>query len=205
MAVRAIAVGVVAVLAAAAVAAEATVASLNERVTAAFTRGEGGKLRLLSAPFRIRPGVDVAAAGLSNRLLRLDYRAEADALPAAGTFRSSPDFLEIWIRGFADGELEQFPGRFHIDLEGNVLRAIRRASGEEKEEEVPEIWLEPEPLGLYGADGVPVIKPVRLYALPPHVVQAVLAAEDVRFTSHSGIDPIGILRAAWANFQAGDI
>jgi hypothetical protein len=73
---------------------------------------------------------------------------------------------------------------------------VRRILGSPEQKEIEEIWLEPEPLGLYGAGGVPVIKPVRLDALPTHVVRAVLAAEDVRFTSHSGIDPIGISRAA---------
>lgn len=38
--------------------------------------------------------------------------------------------------------------------------------------------------------------------LPPHVVEAVLAAEDVRFFSHHGVDYRAIVRAAWANVQA---
>ena len=39
--------------------------------------------------------------------------------------------------------------------------------------------------------------------LPAHLVHAVLAIEDRRFYSHPGLDPIGIVRAAWANVQAG--
>ena len=46
---------------------------------------------------------------------------------------------------------------------------------------------------------------VALDALPPHVVQAVLAAEDVRFFSHHGVDYKAITRAALANYQAGRI
>ncbi|HTL35159.1 MAG TPA: transglycosylase domain-containing protein [Kofleriaceae bacterium] len=38
--------------------------------------------------------------------------------------------------------------------------------------------------------------------LPPQVVEAVLAAEDVRFFSHHGVDYRAITRAAWANYQA---
>ena len=39
--------------------------------------------------------------------------------------------------------------------------------------------------------------------LPTHLVQAVLATEDRRFFSHPGIDPIGLVRALWANWKAG--
>jgi penicillin-binding protein 1A len=39
--------------------------------------------------------------------------------------------------------------------------------------------------------------------LPRHVVDAVVAIEDRRFFEHWGIDPIGVLRAAFANMRAG--
>lgn len=39
--------------------------------------------------------------------------------------------------------------------------------------------------------------------LPPHFVQALVATEDRRFFSHFGVDPIGILRAAYTNYRAG--
>jgi len=38
--------------------------------------------------------------------------------------------------------------------------------------------------------------------LPPHVWQAILAVEDRRFFDHFGVDVFGIVRAAWANYQA---
>jgi penicillin-binding protein 1A len=38
--------------------------------------------------------------------------------------------------------------------------------------------------------------------LPGHLVQAVMAAEDVRFYSHHGVDYRAMLRAAWANVRA---
>ena len=46
---------------------------------------------------------------------------------------------------------------------------------------------------------------VQLEKLPRHLIQAVLAAEDRRFYSHPGIDPIGVGRAAYRNLLAGDI
>jgi penicillin-binding protein 1A len=46
---------------------------------------------------------------------------------------------------------------------------------------------------------------VRIDELPAYVPQAVIAIEDRRFHSHFGIDPVGLARAATANFRAGRI
>ena len=45
--------------------------------------------------------------------------------------------------------------------------------------------------------------PVRVAELPPHMAHAVLAVEDRRFYEHPGIDPLGLVRAVFANLRAG--
>ncbi|HYO78688.1 MAG TPA: PBP1A family penicillin-binding protein [Thermoanaerobaculia bacterium] len=57
---------------------------------------------------------------------------------------------------------------------------------------------------VYGTDWRPT-PPVLLEQLPPHIAEAFIAAEDVRFRRHVGVDPIGILRAAFTNVRAGGI
>src|SRR5215213_6616344 len=57
---------------------------------------------------------------------------------------------------------------------------------------------------VYGTDWRPT-PPVLLEQLPPHVADAFIAAEDVRFRRHIGLDPIGILRAAFTNVRARGI
>jgi penicillin-binding protein 1C len=52
-----------------------------------------------------------------------------------------------------------------------------------------------------GAGGVRSI-PMTAAAVPPALAAATIAAEDHRFRSHPGIDPIGIARAAWRNLRA---
>jgi penicillin-binding protein 1B len=47
--------------------------------------------------------------------------------------------------------------------------------------------------------------PILIDQLPRHVADAVIAAEDVRFRRHIGIDPIGIARAMMRNVRAGGI
>ena len=59
-------------------------------------------------------------------------------------------------------------------------------------------------LRLYGAEWR-TTDPVKIEDLPDHVVNAFLAAEDVRFRSHFGIDPLGIGRAALANVKAAGV
>ncbi len=43
--------------------------------------------------------------------------------------------------------------------------------------------------------------PVKLDQVPPIVQSAVIAAEDRKFFKHGGIDPLGILRATWADVR----
>jgi penicillin-binding protein 1B len=57
---------------------------------------------------------------------------------------------------------------------------------------------------LYGS-GWRVTPPVLIGKLPRHVSDAFVAAEDVRFRHHIGIDPIGIARALFANLRAGGV
>lgn len=59
-------------------------------------------------------------------------------------------------------------------------------------------------VSLYGAEWR-VAEPVDLEDLPDHVGNAFLAAEDARFRSHFGVDPIGIGRAAVSNIAAGGV
>lgn len=60
----------------------------------------------------------------------------------------------------------------------------------------------PPQITLLAADGTPIARngaitaePVRVDALPPHVVEAFLAIEDRRFYYHWGVDPRGVARA----------
>ncbi len=59
-------------------------------------------------------------------------------------------------------------------------------------------------VSLYGSEWR-VAEPVVLADLPSHVPNAFLAAEDSRFRSHLGIDPIGVGRAAVSNIAAGGV
>ena len=57
---------------------------------------------------------------------------------------------------------------------------------------------------LYGVDWR-VTPPVRIDRLPKHIADAFIAAEDVRFRRHPGVDPFGMARAFVANVRAKGI
>ena len=57
---------------------------------------------------------------------------------------------------------------------------------------------------VYGTDWR-VSPPALIGELPPHVAEAFMAAEDVRFRSHIGVDPVGVARALFTNLRAGGI
>jgi len=61
-----------------------------------------------------------------------------------------------------------------------------------------------EVLRVYGS-GWRITPPVLVEQLPRGVADAFIAAEDVRFRRHIGVDPIGIFRALFANVRAGGI
>jgi penicillin-binding protein 1A len=48
-------------------------------------------------------------------------------------------------------------------------------------------------------------EPLRLKDFPPFLPAAVVAVEDRRFWHHPGIDPVGLIRAAWVNITAGRV
>lgn len=59
--------------------------------------------------------------------------------------------------------------------------------------------------GILGERGDRPPDPIDVTTLPPHVIGALLAAEDRRFFRHAGIDPIGVARAAITNVFAGKV
>jgi penicillin-binding protein 1A len=66
------------------------------------------------------------------------------------------------------------------------------------------------PLRIYTADGHLIGEfgeerraLVRIQDVPEIMKQAILAAEDERFYQHPGVDTLGVLRAAYANFTSG--
>lgn len=74
------------------------------------------------------------------------------------------------------------------------------------------VYARPETLTIEAADGeiLQQVGPVsheklKIWQIPDRVQQAFIASEDSRFENHRGVDIQGIIRAAFSNFQAGEV
>jgi penicillin-binding protein 1A len=76
-----------------------------------------------------------------------------------------------------------------------ALDAVRR----------PSLTLEDRSGKIIATFGDVVGEPLRLNQFSPFLPAAIVAVEDRRFWHHFGIDPIGLLRAAWVNTVAGRV
>ncbi len=148
------------------------------------------------------PGKRVVLPALEKKLQRLDYR-ETDAQPAKkGEYRLTDRGLEIY---FSDLKLpekarEGFPAA--ITLERGTIRDIRQIGARAS---LPLAELEPEVIMRFLGEDREVRRLVSFADIPGHLVNAVVAAEDSRFFTHFGIDPLGLLRALYANIRHGAI
>ncbi|MGH7803070.1 MAG: transglycosylase domain-containing protein, partial [Candidatus Binatia bacterium] len=170
----------------------------NYEISAFLSDRSFPPIRIYSGPFVLRAGLDLDGSHVFDRLRRLDYSEAGEGALAPGTYRRRKGSLEIGLRGFQDAFGDIPPEAVRLALGGKVVTSIDRLGGEKGELRA---LLEPELVGTYTGGVTGERRPVVLDDLPPHVVRAVLAAEDARFLSHPGIDPIGILRAAWVNLR----
>lgn len=181
------------------------VKGLEDIVSAKF---EGRKWqfpsKIYSDSYLLYVGMNLRREDLMDKLRRLGYR-ETRANPQAKgeyAFSRRDGQLEIYLHDFVY-PLEAFRGiPVRIALQGAT---VARMENLESGEEIFSLELEPELVtGLY--DRIwEERRLVHLSEVPPLLVRAVLAVEDERFYSHRGIDPVGILRASWANLRSGAI
>ena len=170
---------------------------LEETVTAKF---EGKKWffpsKIYSDSYLLYVGVNVRVEDLTEKLRRLGYFETQAAPRRKGEFRVARGAIEIFLHDFAFPTEPRTGVPVRLSLQGSsVARIENLATGKD----MFDLELEPELVtGLYERIWQER-KVVKLADVPPLLVNAVLAVEDERFYSHSGIDPIGILRAIWVN------
>jgi len=148
--------------------------------------------RLFTAPSQLRPGDDVSAEEI------------VDELEAAG-YSTSPDNPIGWYRVRPDG-IEVHPGRnsyFHgrdafIALQDAQVTRIRDLN---HDSELEVYFLEPRLVTHLSGRNRDKRRLVKFEQLPPHLVNAILAAEDKRFFQHAGFDPIRVVKAALVNLR----
>lgn len=166
------------------------------------------QVRRLRLPTRIYADYMPLAAGnalqvddLLEKLDRLGYR-EAKTLAQPGEFKRDGGAIDIYTRAFQrqDEDYPATPLRLTIaKSQVESVVSLREARPLER------AALEPELLTSVLSEELENRSPVTLDQVPKHLQDAVVVTEDVRFWSHPGVDPFGIVRAVFRNLKAGGV
>ncbi len=156
---------------------------------------------VFSRPLQLHKGQRISPQEVVAHLNALRYQNK-DSLEEPGTFHVSGDEVSLHLRrpspagGYSSG------AKVSVSFQDKWVASIRTLPGGAA---LDHIKLEPVPVTpLFGEDRAKS-RWVPLNEVPEHLVQAVVATEDRRFFDHTGIDPLGILRAAFEDLRAQEV
>ncbi len=156
--------------------------------------------KVYSRPLELFKGQQLATGQLDYELTQLGYRWVEHA-KAPGQVKKTNKGIAIYSRGFrfADGDEQGF--LVEVSLQKNTITDLRQPSGASK----ALLRLEPQLVGgIYPAHNEDR-ELIQLNDLPNGFIETLLAVEDRNYYTHYGISPWGIVRAMWANIQAGSV
>ncbi len=158
--------------------------------------------RVLSDITVIYPGQGVNRSLLGKKLEHLGYRQSSQSPAKKVEMLYSASMIEIFLNDVKNPQQtrEGFPAV--IVFSGPRIASIAHARTRAP---VPILELEPEELMRFYGPEREQRRLVSIQHVPRHVIHALLAAEDSRFFEHRGLDPVGILRALYANLRYGHI
>jgi penicillin-binding protein 1B len=150
----------------------------------------------------IYPGQRLNIRLFREKLKRLGYRKVDHRPKKKGEMLSTSEFLEIFLHDLdiPSQKRRGFPIRIiFLEDEIDTIKNLK------DDEFIPILELEPEELMRFFGTEREQRNLVSIETIPDHVVNAVIAAEDIRFYSHRGLDPRGIFRAFLVNLRHGSI
>jgi 1A family penicillin-binding protein len=159
-------------------------------------------LRIFSTPFPLDPAAPMEKARLQVRLTHLGYRPVSRKVQTPGEYRFLPTSVDLYLRDFLypDGLIRGRPIRLLLEN-----HHITRALSLPDEQDAGPVALEPQLIGGLLETSRQVRDWIPFAAIPPQIIDAVLSIEDHRFYEHIGVDPRGILRAAFQNLKGGTV
>ncbi|MFH1059137.1 MAG: PBP1A family penicillin-binding protein [Pseudomonadota bacterium] len=150
----------------------------------------------------IYPGQNLDLGAMATRLRDLDYRRVEGPPRKPGEWRQSGSGLEVHLRELNTPNRRREALPLGLTFASGRLAAILRT---DTRQELSIAELEPQEVMEFFGPEREMRSLVALKDVSPHLVHAVLAAEDADFYSHSGISPLGMLRALWVNLSHGSV
>jgi penicillin-binding protein 1B len=166
-------------------------AKLGKRLSLAATK-------FYAAPVVLYPGKQLSLAELESRLPRLGYE-EDSGIPEVSYYRTESD-SQILVYNDPSVPVDS-DRRVEITFDENGIRFIRDRSDQK---DIEKFSLKPGMLSNAIGKNREKRRYVSYREIPEVLINAVVAAEDRRFFSHGGIDPIRILQALIIDIRAGD-
>ena len=177
----------------------------NEVIRRVNDRSVSSSSVVMSGPFQLIRGMNVEKSGLLDRLLRLGYRIDTEAIPSEpGRYRTEKGRLLIHLRGGTfSRNVTQRP--LVAEIITGPTGTVSEISDVKFKKPLQSVFLEPETLSYLGDTATRASTPKSLKEFPKVLIDAVLSIEDERFYSHWGIDPVAVIRAVVINLQSGSV
>ncbi|WP_169751077.1 penicillin-binding protein 1B [Wenzhouxiangella marina] len=155
--------------------------------------------RVYARPLELYAGQALDLADLVVELEHIGLRSGDPTRP--GRFARSARRVELHAPAFPFPDQPQAAQRVRVDFEGDRVQGLSDAAGRS----LSLVRLPPAELGELLPTGSDERSLVRLADFPPLLVTGIQAVEDRQFRHHHGVDPRGLLRAAWANLRRGGV
>ncbi|MBD3866821.1 MAG: PBP1A family penicillin-binding protein [Acidobacteria bacterium] len=156
---------------------------------------------IYSSSLTLTAGSPVDAGYLSRRLDRCGYARTGDDPDRPGQYRLKGGLLEVSLRPFRSPAAEPGIRWRSLRIVNRRLAEILDRAGDRRDR----VMFEPELLASLQGPRREDRQILMIEDVPPVFLKAILAAEDSRFFSHSGVDFRAVVRAALANVRQGKI
>lgn len=157
--------------------------------------------QIYAAPTELYAGRRIDRNQLINRLQQLGYRQRSNAA-STGSYALDGRGLIVASRGFRFWDSAEPARRLRLRFGDGGIRSLTLADDGST---VAIARLDPLLIGsIFPKQGEDRVL-VRLDDVPPLLIEALLDIEDRKFRSHWGVDPVAIVRAAWANLRARQV
>jgi len=173
---------------------------LDSKITTLFS-GQKWQIpaQLYARPLALAPGKHLSQAQLLEELQRLQYRADP-RLTGPGQFHVQGQTVSVYRRAFDFPAGHQVATLYHVGFAGEFIQSL--STGREREA-LTQAQLEPQLLQHLVAAEQEDRELLVLNQVPRTIKETLLLVEDRDFYSHHGVSLWSVIRAFWANLQAG--
>jgi len=154
--------------------------------------------KFYAAPVALYPGKQIGFVEMQSRLKRLGYAEDQNISKTSYYLAEEDERLLIHNDPFTPADPDS---TVEVVFSENTIRTLKDRNSQKS---IDRFFLKPGMISNAIGENREKRRYVSYQDLPEVLINAVVAAEDRRFFSHGGIDPIRILQALIVDIRAGD-